>query len=61
MITKRDAEVLSDLIDVATETNWPTVASAMIERGYTGKQVEQASAKLADMARRTNPISADDF
>ena len=61
VITRIDADILINLIEVATEENWQPIAAAMIDRGHTGKEVEKAVSKLADIVGRTSPITANDF
>ena len=60
-LTRDDANILSDVIDVATESNWPNIAATLVDRGYSPEEVEKAAGKLATLAGRTNPICAGDF
>ena len=55
------ARIILDVIEAATEVNWPHMAQELTNRGYTGPEVEAATGALAEIAHRDNPISADDF
>lgn len=60
-ISRDDLTIVLDMVEAATQSNWPAVAAAMIERGYTPEEIEAAFEKASKIAHITNPISASDF
>lgn len=58
---KTHAYVILDLIECSTSGNWPSTRSGLEEMGYNGSEVEEATAALAELAGRSNPIVASDF
>lgn len=61
LMDRNDACVVLDLIECATDCNWPEIKEGLKEMGYNGSEVESAVGALAEIARRTNPIYASDF
>lgn len=55
------ASCVCDLIEEATSKNWPGIAAAMLERGYTPRQIEAAVGWLTETAHRMPIIEAGDF
>ena len=56
-----NACILLDLIECATDGNWPLTRDGLKEMGYNGQEVTEAAGFLAELAHRSNPISAEDF
>ena len=61
MLDRKTADIICDLIDCATETNWPDARDGMIARGYEGKEVAAAVDVLCEIAGRSPIIEAGDF
>ena len=57
----KDACTILDLIEYATDGNWDNTRDGLTEAGYSGQEVADSVGKLAEMAGRSNPISAEDF
>ena len=60
-MTKEQACVILDVIECATNSNWPNTVDGLIAMGYDGRDIEEATETLAELAHRDNPISAEDF
>ena len=60
-MTQEDACTILDVIEIATDSNWPNVRNGLEDMGYNGAEVAAATGALAELAHRTNPISVDDF
>ena len=57
----KDACLILDLIGYATDGNWNNTRDGLTEAGYSGREVADSVGRLAEIAHRTNPISAEDF
>ena len=60
-MTQQDACTILDLIECATDGNWPDIRNGLEDIGYNGAEVAAATGALAKLAHRSNPISAGDF
>ena len=51
MLSRTQASVLMDALDVATDSNWPTVSDRLTnEKGWTPEEVVGAWKELEEMA-----------
>ena len=61
MLTREQACIVLDLIELGTDGNWPTVRDGMLEKGHNPGDIEMACGQVAQMADMDNPIDAGDF
>lgn len=60
-LSQKDACIILDLVEAATEDHWPATAEAMLEKGYSGAEVQGAFERLSNIAWRRCLIKAGDF
>ena len=60
-MTTSEAMIILDIIECATDSNWPNTASGLGEMGYTGIEIVAATKTLAELGHRSNPFHIDDF
>ena len=60
-MTREQADILAQLIDVAIEGNWPNVADQMTQAGWTPREIAAAAKVLTDLAGRTEILTEGDF
>lgn len=56
-----EAILVLDIIEAATDGNWPQFRDALLERGYTPDKIVEFGEKLADVSGMSNPFSEEDF
>lgn len=61
MFTLNEASLLVQLIEVASESNWPRIRDAMLERGWQPAEIIDATNKLCRMAHISEIICKEDF
>lgn len=61
-MTREHAELLCDIIDIATEGNWPNTRNGLIDdRGHNPKDLVAAVNQLCELAGRSPILSEKDF
>lgn len=60
-VSAKAADIVLQMLEEAVEGQWPQVAAAMLEKGYTPKDVVDATGELAAVAGCDNPTCEDDF
>jgi len=60
-MTRQDACIILDIIECATDGNWPNTRNGLEDMGYNVAEIVDTTGRLADLAGRTNSISAEDF
>lgn len=61
-MTETQAAILVDMIEAATESNWPKVRDKLVdEHGWTPDAVLDACETLADIAHRPYFVERGDF
>ena len=61
MLTDEQAAILTTLLEVATDGNWPQVAAAIQDRGYKPAEVVEAWDALCDIAGQSTAVDVGDF
>lgn len=60
-MTSSDAQTILDLIECATDDNWPKTVNSLTDMGYNGTEVVAATKALAELGQRSNPLDINDF
>ena len=55
-LSKEQAEIIIDLLEIATNLNWGVIASDIQDAGHTPRDVIEAWEELADIADRQNVV-----